>query len=91
MPRISRRRFAHEERRLREPRLDRGVEKLHQRRDTFEDLEQFLIEARARGQRCLVLARAEKLFELQVVRRRMVLRVAERHTRQAIASRRPLA
>jgi hypothetical protein len=85
LPRTSRRLFVHEQRRLREARLDRSVQELDERRDSPEDLQQLAIEARARRQRRLVLAGPEELLELQVMRGRMILRVSERYARQSIA------
>jgi len=85
LPRTSRRRFAHEQGRLREPRLDRAIEELDQRCHRCEHLEELGIKAAARGERRFVLARAEELLELQVVRGWMILGIAKRHAGQSIA------
>ena len=53
LPRTSLRLFAHEERRLREPRLDGSIQELDQRRDGLEHLEQLRIEPGTGGERGL--------------------------------------
>jgi hypothetical protein len=64
---------------------ERLVEEAHERRQLPERLEKLLVEIRPRGELGLLFTVRQDLLELQVVRRRVVLREASRDAEQALA------